>query len=96
MAQFAPGRIDLDRRAQREETRDDAELVGAASYDYLEFSGYVVVSWLWMRMTLAACRALLEDEEALEGLLATLPDLTFEVVPFEIRDAAGTLLRTLG
>ncbi|MCC6996882.1 MAG: suppressor of fused domain protein [Deltaproteobacteria bacterium] len=28
--------------------------------------------------------------------LATLPELTFEVVPFEIRDAAGTLLRTLG
>lgn len=28
--------------------------------------------------------------------LPTLPELTFEVVPFEIRDASGAILRTLG
>lgn len=43
-------------------TRSDAELIGGASYDFLEYSGYVVVSWLWLRMEQAAVRALAEGE----------------------------------
>ncbi|MFP5441436.1 MAG: acyl-CoA dehydrogenase C-terminal domain-containing protein [Gammaproteobacteria bacterium] len=30
--------------------RDDAESVGAAAFDFAEYSGYVVLAWLWLRM----------------------------------------------
>ncbi len=60
---------DLIRRA-----RGDVEIVGAAAHDFLEYSGYVVVSWLWLRMAQVAARQLAAgggDEAFLTGKLET-------------------------
>ena len=49
--------------------QDDAEEIGAASVDYLFYSGYAVLAYLWARMALTASE--LADDAYAQGKIAT-------------------------